>query len=336
MSQGFSDQINLPRLEPPKIPQGMIRLAFGVVLAVLLISSTIYQIDPEEVGVVLRFGEYVGDAEPGLHFKLPLGIDKVYKVPVLRELNDEFGFRSTGSSPRRASLREDPRKEAQMLTGDRNAAVVHWVVQYRISDAFDYLFQVDDVQETFRDMAEAVMREVVGDHTINEVLTTGRQQIAEEAEAKLEQLCQDYRTGIQIERVALQDVNPPDEVRAAFDEVNQAKQERETLINQAQSERNKVIPRARGEAQQTISAAEGYALDRVNRALGEAARFESLYAEYRKAPQVTRQRLYLETMQEVMPKSGRKFIVDGDLSGIVPLLDLGRAASSATKAGGGN
>ena len=209
-----------------------------------------------------------------------------------------------------------------MLTGDLNAAVVEWVVQYRIVDPYNYTFRVRNVDETFRSMSEAVMRRVVGDRTVNEVLTVGRAEVALEVEKQLQELCDQYQTGIKVEQVVLQDVNPPDPVKPSFNEVNEAQQEREKLINQAQSEYNKVIPRAEGEALQTIQEAEGYALERVNRARGDSARFAALFSEYRKAPEVTRRRIYLETLSEILPNVQRKVVVDGDLRGILPLLNL--------------
>ena len=223
--------------------------------------------------------------------------------------------------------------ESLMFTGDLNSAVVEWVVQYRIEDPMRYLFKVRDVEETLSDLSEAVMRQVVGDRTVDEVLTVGRQEVADLVEQRLQELCEQYETGIRIEQVVLQHVDPPDPVKPSFNEVNQAEQERETKINQAQSEYNEVIPRARGEAQNTISTAEGYALNRVNRARGEAARFSALYSEYRKAPEVTRRRIYLETMEEVLPKTGRRLILDERLEGVVPLLDL-QGALAGSRSGG--
>ena len=203
-----------------------------------------------------------------------------------------------------------------------NAAVVEWVIQYRIVDPYKYLFRVRNVDDTLRDMSEAVMRSVVGDRTVNEVLTVGRAEVALEVDTRLQELCERYETGIKIEQVVLQDVNPPDPVKPSFNAVNQAQQEKEKLINEAQSEYNKVIPRAQGEAQQTIQEAEGYALDRVNRAQGDSARFDALYTEYRKAPEVTRKRLYLETMTKVLPKVEHKVVVDDGVKGVLPLLNL--------------
>ncbi|TPW09357.1 MAG: protease FtsH subunit HflK [bacterium] len=293
--------------------------------------STFYTVGPEQIGVVMQFGKYVRSTDPGLHLKLPFGMETVTKVPVQRQLKEEFGFRTieAGIKTQYSSAKFD--EESQMLTGDLNAAEVEWVVQYRVVDPYKYLFRVRDVGATIRAMSEAVMRGVVGDRTVNEVLTIGRQEVADLAQVELQALCEQYDTGVKIEQVVLQDVNPPDQVKPSFNEVNQAQQEREKLINQAQSEYNRVIPRALGEAQQTIQEAEGYALDRVNRASGDSARFVALFAAYRKAPEITRKRIYLETMNEVLPKVTRKVIVDEDIKGILPLLNL-----DATPAKGGN
>lgn len=321
MSNGNRTVIDLPEMPKiPKVPASGIRMIVIVLLVVSFLWSSVYTVDPEEVGVVMRFGEFVKTTDPGLHLKMPFGIDRMIPVPVQRQLKQEFGFR-TGRAGGRADFRGGA-GESNMLTGDLNAAVVEWVVQYRVDDPYNFLFRVRNVEETLRDLSEAVMRQVVGDRTVDEVLTVGRQAVADLVEQSLQELCRQYETGIKIEQVVLQDVTPPDPVKPSFNEVNQAEQQRETLINQAQSEYNKVIFRAQGEAQQTIERAEGYAVDRVNRAEGEANRFNAVYSEYRKAPSVTRKRLYLETMGEVLPMMGDKIVVDDDLNGILPLLNL--------------
>jgi len=333
VSDGNRTIIDLPQMpKMPKLPTGALRLILPAAVVIFLAVSSFYQVDPEEVGVIMRFGKFVSITDPGLHLKLPFGIDRVFKVPVQRQLKQEFGFRTI-----RADVRSEFRPaegESNMLTGDLNAAVVEWVVQYRVDNPYNYLFRVRDVEGTLRDLSEAVMREVVGDRTVDEVLTVGRQEVADLVEQSLQVLCTQYETGIKIEQVVLQDVTPPDPVKPSFNEVNQAEQQRETLINQAQSEYNKVIFRAQGEAQQTIEQAEGYAIDRVNRAEGEANRFQALYGEYRKAPQVTRKRIYLETLNDVLPRMGSKIIVDDDLTGILPLLNLQAAPARAD--GGGS
>jgi len=293
-----------------------------IIFIIIFLVSAIYTVDPEEVGIVLRLGKYVRSTDPGLHFKLPFMIERAIKVPIQRQLKEEFGFRTVRAGVRSQYSTRGYTGESNMLTGDLNAAVVEWVVQYRIVDAYKYLFRVRNVDNTFRDMSEASMRLVVGDRTVNEVLTVGRQEIADRVLQKLQDLCDQYETGIKVEQVVLQDVNPPDPVKPSFNEVNEAQQEKERLINQAQSEYNKVIPRARGEAEQTIQQAEGYALDRVNRARGDSARFVAFYEAYRRAPDVTRRRIYLETMNEILPKVSHKFIVDDDLSNVLPLLNL--------------
>jgi len=271
--------------------------------------------------VVLRFGKYTKSTPPGLHFKIPF-IDKVYQVAVERQLKEEFGFRtiSAGATTQYDTRRYD--SESVMLTGDLNVVVVEWIIQYRIEDPYKYLFMVRNSRGTLRDMSEAVMREVVGDRTLNEVLTVGRQEITQTVQDKLQELCNEYQNGIRVRQVVLQNVDPPDAVKASFNEVNQAQQDREKLINQARAEYNRVIPRARGEAQQTIQSAEGYATERVNRALGDVKRFEAVLTEYQKAPEITRQRIYLETMSKVLPRIEKKIILDEQTGGILPLLNL--------------
>ena len=314
-------RLNLPNL--PRMPRGGAMAVVTLLVVVVAGFSTLYQVQPEEVGVVLRFGRYIGTTEPGLRVKLPF-VDEVEKVPVQRQLKQEFGFQTTEADVRTvyAPTSQDLEAETIMLTGDLNVAVVEWIVQYRVSDPYEYLFKVRNLDETFHAMNEAVMREVVGDRTVTEVLTVGRQEIEVEVEAQLQELANQYEMGITIDQVVLQDVNPPTPVRPSWDEVSQAQQQRDRLINEARGEYNRVIPRARGEAQQTVLQAEGYALDRINRAQGNAVRFTAVYDEYRRAPDVTRRRLYLETMQRILPRVGRKLIVDEGTTGVLPLLSL--------------
>ena len=309
-------QIKMPAVPAKSISTGVIAL-----LIVGGLLSTFYQIQPEEMGVVLRFGRYVRTTEPGLRAKLPL-IETVIKVPVQRQLKHEFGFRTVEAGVRSQFSARQFADEAVMLTGDLNVAVVEWIVQYRVSDPIQYLFKVRNLDDTFRAMNEAVMREVVGDRTVTEVLTVGRQDIETSVQQQLQVLAGQYEMGITVEQVVLQDVNPPDPVKPSWDEVNQAQQQRDRLINEALAEYNAIIPRARGEAEQAILQAEGYALDRVNRAEGDAARFSSVYEAYRQAPEVTRRRLYLETMQRVLPKVGGKLFLAEDANGVVPLFSL--------------
>ena len=314
-----------------RLPRGAATAAAALVAVVVVAFGALYQVQPEEVGVVLRFGRYVRATEPGLRAKIPFA-ETVLKVPVQRQLKQEFGFRTIepGIRTEYASFDRDATDESMMLTGDLNVAVVEWIVQYRVADPYLYLFKVRNLEDTFRAMNEAIMREVVGDRTVTEVLTVGRQEIESRVEERLQDLANQYEMGITIDQVVLQDVNPPDPVKPSWDEVNQAQQQRDRMINEARAEYNRVIPRARGEAEQTVLQAEGYALDRVNRAQGEAARFEAVQAAYRQAPDVTRRRLYLETMQRILPRVGRKLYVDEDATGVLPLLSLDGAAPRRT------
>ncbi len=307
---------------PPEIPVRLVLIGIIVVLVLLFANTIYYTIEPEEVGVVLRFGKYDRVAEPGLRFKAPAPFERVVKVPVQRQLKAEFGFRTSTPAVKTSYNRGSGLDESLMLTGDLNVAVVDWIAQYRVRDPYKFLFKVRNVEETFRDLNEAVMRQVVGDRTVNEVLTIGRQEIAAEVEVKLQELCDAYATGIKVEQIVLQDVNPPDPVKPSFNEVNQAQQEKERLINEALTDFNQIIPRARGEALRTIQEAEGYAAKRVNRAKGDALAFTALLEAYERAPEVTRRRIYLETMAEVFPKAKRKIVLDDELSGVLPLLDL--------------
>jgi len=298
----------------------------GLLLALLALAgvTVFYTVPAESEGVVLRFGRFVGTVPSGLHFKIPFGVDSVEIVPVKRQLKQEFGFGSRGATnPWQSTPRDEWGDEKAMVTGDLNAAVVEWVVQYRIETPENYLFKVRNADATLRDASESVMREVVGDRTVDEVITVGRQEIEDQALLRLQELVATYKMGIRIDQVQLKNVNPPERVQASFNEVNQAQQERERAINIANGEYNKAVPRARGEAEQRISAAEGYAKKRVNEAQGDVAAFNALLTEYVKAPEVTRQRLYLETMAEVLPRVRGKVIIEGGLeSGILPLLNL--------------
>ena len=310
-------QFRLPNLK-------VIKFAGFAILILVLLWTSIFQIEPEQVGVVLRLGQFDRTVDPGLNFKFPFGIETVEKVPVQRQLKEEFGFRTSVAGVRSQYESRSYQEESLMLTGDLNAAEVEWIVQFRISDSYKFLFKVRNALQTFRDMNEAVMREIVGDRSVNEALTVGRVEIAGTVTEKLQQLADQYDIGIKVDQVVLQDVTPPESVKPAFNEVNEAQQEKEKMINQARSEYNKVIPKARGDAQRTIETARGYAIERTNNAKGEAERFNAVFKEYLKAPSVTRQRIYLETMNDVMQKVGRKLITDDKASGILPLFQLGK------------
>jgi len=301
----------------------------GIILVVLILLvglgfwTAYYTVPSDSVAVIQRFGQYLKNVSPGLHFKLPLGVDSATIVPVKRQLKQEFGFTTPGAGDAFQSPRPgEGKRETQMVTGDLNAALVEWVVQYRISDPAKYLFEVREPRETLRYVSESVMREVVGDRTVDEVITIGRQEIESEALTKMQTLSTKYTMGISIDQVQLKNINPPLPVQESFNEVNQAQQEKEKLINEARRDYNKVIPLAEGEKDQRIREADGYRLKRINEAEGDIARFNALLAEYTKAPVVTRRRIYIETMQAVLPDIQSKIIVDEQTRGILPLLNL--------------
>lgn len=307
--------------------KGSVSGIVGIVVIILLIwagVTSVYTVQAESQGVVLRFGKYIGTVDPGLKFKLPFGIDKVTILPVQRQLKQEFGFGTPGATDEMqfSSSRSEQALEKSMVTGDLNAASVEWVVQYRIVHPELFLFKVRGPRETLRSISESAMRTVVGDRTVDEVITIGRQEIINEAQILMQQMADSYELGLNIDQVQLIDVNPPEPVRQSFNEVNRAQQERESMINVANGQYNKVIPEARGMAEQSIQGAEGYFLKRTNEAEGDVARFNELLTAYLKAPEVTRRRIYLETMQRVVPTMGRKIVIDSDANQILPLLQL--------------
>jgi len=317
-------QDRLKQLMPSGSPRGIIVLA-ALALVGFGIWTGYYTVPSDSVAVVQRFGKYLKEVPPGLHFKFPLGIDVATIVPVKRQLKQEFGFTTPGASDPYQSPRDgrrETKRETEMVTGDLNAALVEWVVQYRISNPVKFLFEVREPSETLRYVSESVMREVVGDRTVDEVITIGRQEIETEALTKMQALSTKYAMGLSIDQVQLKNINPPQPVQESFNEVNQAQQEKEKLINEARRDYNKVIPLAEGEKDQRIREADGYRLKRINEAEGDAARFSALLSEYSKAPEVTRRRIYIETLQDVMPGIRSKIIVDEQTRGILPLLNL--------------
>jgi len=300
----------------------VLKWVLPALLAVILAFTMYFTVPPDSQGVVLRFGRFSSIEEPGLHFKLPLGIDSVETVPVKRQLKLEFGFGTPGATNAQqlSASRRSRELEKSMVTGDLNAALVEWVVQYRIDDPRSFLFTVRAPEQTLRDLSEAVMREVIGDRTVDEVITTGRQEIEDRALQRLREMATDYELGIKIDQLQLKNVNPPREVQNSFNEVNKAQQDREQMINVANGEYNKVVPRAKGEAEQEISEAEGYKLKRVNEAQGDAAAFTAVLTAYLKAPDVTRRRLYLETMADVIPGLAGTWIVDDSVTQLLPMV----------------
>ncbi|MCP4653238.1 MAG: FtsH protease activity modulator HflK [Candidatus Omnitrophica bacterium] len=296
-------------------------LIIGLIVLFILLKGLFYTVQKDEVGMVLRFGKSVRTASPGLHFKIPLGIEKVFPVKVTHIYKEEFGFRTRSAGVKTIYNRKAYDEESLMLTGDLNVMDIEWTVQFQINDPFNALFKIRNLVKTLRDVSESVMRKVIGDYTFDEVLTK-RIEINDLVQLKMQETLKSYETGIKIVTVKLQDVNPPDPVKPAFNEVNEAKQEREKMINQAWEVYNQKIPQARGEAQKIIKEAEGYALERVNKALGDANRFDLLRSEYALAKEITLQRLYLENMSDVLKRAGKKYITDPDEKGILPLLRL--------------
>ncbi len=279
--------------------------------------------------MVQRFGRYVRETPSGLNFKWPAGIEKVTKVKVTRVYKEEFGFETLQATDKRAYTTDknlyDKMNigESLMLTGDLNVALVPWIVQYRIKDPYKYLFKVKDVDQLLRDMSEAAMRLVVGDRSINEVISN-RLEIANEMMSILQKEMDDAQSGILIEAVELKKTNVPPEVQPSFNDVNQALQEKEQLIQEARKDYNTAVPAAEGEAERVVKAAEGYALERINMAKGDADKFTAVYEEYKNAEDVTKRRLYLETLARVIPKMGEKYIVDAEQKNLLPLLNLGK------------
>ena len=305
-----------------KLPGGPLILLIFIIL--FFSTSTFYTVGVDEVGVVQRFGKYVRTTQPGLNFKLPSGIEKVTKVKVRRVYKEEFGFRTVRRDVQTRAISGGENKNVSlMLTGDLNVALVPWIVQYRIKDPYKFLFKVRDNRKLLIDMSEAAMRLVVGDRSINEVISK-REEIAVEARNVLQVEMDRADSGINIITIEMKKTNVPEPVQPSFNEVNQATQEKEKMIYQAKEDYNKAIPTARGEAERTIKAAEGYSLDRINRAKGDASRFKAVYAEYAKAKDVTKRRLYLESLRDLLPKLGEKYIVDADQKNLLPLLNLGK------------
>jgi len=311
------------QLDFPEITTRTVLIGAGLLLALVGGVTSFYTVQADEEGVVLRFGKYQSTQSPGLHFKMPFFIDRVEKVEVLRQMKQEFGFGTSENTNRFQYVGgSEQEQEKKMVTGDLNAARVEWVIQYRITEPKDYLFQVRNADTTLRNASESVMREVVGDRTVDEVITIGRQDIERESLEKLKELVKKYRLGIAINQIQLKNVKPPREVEESFNEVNRAEQEKSTAVNVANGEYNQKVPKAAGVAEQDISRAEGYATKRVNEAEGDASRFNALLQAYQEAPEVTRRRMYLETMQKVMPLLERKIIMDEAGKQILPLLQL--------------
>jgi membrane protease subunit HflK len=325
---GYGDQpeFRFDKIQLDPFKKYIIPIAF--VIGIIIIGySTVFTVKANEEAAILRFGKYTETVGPGLHFKLPFGIDRVYAGEVKRIYNEEFGYRTLRSG-RESVIDYNFRGASEvslMLTGDRNCAEVHWVVRYKINNLKEFLFNVKDVQGTIRDVSETVMRRIIGDMSIDEVLTIGRRKIEEMAEIDMETVLDSYGCGIDVQVINLKGVNPPGQVKDAFDAVNKAVQLKDQITNEAEGRKNKVIPAAMGKKEQTIREAEGYKIKRINEATGDTKAFLAVWSEYEKAKDVTRRRLYLETMAKVIPKCEEIYIIDKDQKGILPILNLGES-----------
>jgi membrane protease subunit HflK len=293
-----------------------------IILAIILVYTAVYTIPTGHRGVVLRFGRYYGMVMPGLHFKIPFGVDTVYKVHTDKVDTETFGFRTIRPGIR-TQYEKGPfmERESLMLTGDLNVIDVEWIVQFRREDPRKFLFNIRDPVMALRDISESVNRRIVGNWSFDYVLAN-REELNKMAQEELQNVLDEYESGINIVNVRLQNVVPPDPVKGAFNEVNEAQQEKERLINQAQETYNREIPKAKGEAERTINGARGYALERVNRAKGDVARFVAVLKEYRNAKEVTKRRLYLEAFQTILPNAKEITIIDSEQKTILPLLQL--------------
>ncbi len=321
-------EVNIPEIKMPSLGRNTVMLAALVVLG-LWIASGIYMVQADEMGVVLRFGKLTNVTDPGLNYHLPYPIESVETPQVTEVKRVEIGFRTIYQGP--PVRYEDMPEESLMLTGDENIVDIDLIVQFKIKDPAAYLFEVRDVYQSVRSASEATLRQVIGYHKIDEALTDGKFEIQQEIQLKLQEILDLYNAGVMIVAVQLQDVHPPAEVVDAFKDVASALEDKNKYINQAQGYQNDIIPRTRGRAEQLIRQAESYREQRTLHAQGEAGRFESVLAEYKLAPQVTETRLYLESMEKVMPRV-KKYIAKTGNSGtsLIPLLDM----RSAPRAGG--
>jgi membrane protease subunit HflK len=303
-----------------------------IVLAIILAYTAFYTIPPGHQGIVLRFGRYSGMVLPGLHFKIPFGVDTVFKVHTEQVDTESFGFKSVRPGIRTQYEKSAAtERESLMLTGDLNVIDVEWIIQFRREDPRKYLFNVQDPIKAIRDISESVNRRIVGNRSFDYVLQN-REEVNKMAQEELQKILDEYETGIRVVNVRLQNVVPPDPVKGAFNEVNEAQQEKERLINEAQETYNREIPKAKGTAERTINGARGFALERVNRAKGDVARFSAVLKEYRNAKEVTKQRLYLEAYQTILPNAKQIYIIDSEQKGLLPLLQLNQQITKGGEA----
>ncbi|MCX5865147.1 MAG: FtsH protease activity modulator HflK [Deltaproteobacteria bacterium] len=309
---------------------GRFGLIIGILFLLNIVYSAFYTIAPGEKGVVLRFGRYVKTTSSGLNFKLPL-MDEVIKVDVENVRKEEFGFRTKVPGQRTEYQKTGFDAESLMLTSDRNVIDLEWIIQYKVQDPILFAFKVKDVKQAVRDSSEVALRRIVGNMTFDYVLSN-REMLAAGTQREVQASLDRYQAGVKIVTVQLQDVNPPEKVKPAFNEVNEADQDMKRLVNEAEESYNREVPKARGDAKKMLEEAQGYAVERVNLAQGEASRFLAILKEYKGGPDVTRRRMYLETMQEVLPKVTEIYVVDGNKGGILPFLDVRGESKGTPKA----
>jgi membrane protease subunit HflK len=302
---------------------GKLLIVILIIVIIQVVYSSFYTIKPGERGVVLRFGEYSKTASPGLNFKIPL-VDTVIKVDIETVRKEEFGFRTKVPGQKSIYQREGFDAESLMLTADKNVIDVEWIVQYKVQDPFNFLFKVENVRQAVRDVSETAVRRVIGNMDFDYVLSN-REILASMTDKELQAELDNYEAGVKIVTVQLQDVNPPDAVKPAFNEVNEADQDMKRLVNEAEEAYNRVIPKARGEALQIVEEASGYLAQRVNESKGDTARFLAIMKEYQIAKDVTRKRMYLETMQEILPSVTDIYVIDKEQRSILPFLNVGGA-----------
>lgn len=313
-------EINLPEIKLPQFSKNSVLIGLAI-LVLIWLATGIYKVEADELGVVLRFGKLYSVTEPGLNYHLPYPFETVETPKVTEVQRVEIGFRTVYQGP--PARYEQIPEESLMLTGDENIVDINMIVQFKIKDPEDYLFKVRDVFRTVRNASEATLRQVVGYHEIDEALTDGKFQIQQEIQESLQSILDRYEAGILVVAVQLQDVGPPEQVSAAFKDVASALEDKNKFINQAQGYQNDLIPRTRGQAEQMLRQAESYREQRILLAQGEVQRFLKVLAEYERAPSVTEKRLYLETMEKILPRV-RKYIakVGRDGTGLMPLLDM--------------
>ena len=329
----MSERDITPGRTPRRLTPKAIIIVVVVILALITVFSSFFVVDPQEEAAVLRFGRYIRMAAPGLHFKLPFGIEKNYNVPTQVVLKDEFGFRTDRPGVTTIRAAQDFPDESIMLTGDLNIVDVEWIIQYRIVNAFDWLFKVQDKQKTIRDISQSIINQLVGDRAIFDVIGAERANIEATGQDLMNELFEEYELGINVTTVKLQNIVPPaGPVQEAFEDVNKAIQDRSRLINEGQEAYNQAIPRAKGQAEQLVQEAEGYAINRVNRAEGDVARFSRVLDEYSRNPGVTRTRLYYEMYEEVFKDAESVDLIDKNLQNFIPFKGLN--ATTPAAAGG--